>query len=292
MAEAMAAGAGFDADWLRWREPADADARDAALLGDWLAGVPDGGRVVELGAGTGALLRACLPHLHGATHWRALEADAGLIARAETRLHQWAGARPGWAVGGGVSTTLRGPQVSCALDWHCTDLAAAVPDLEGVDAVAASAWGDLVSWPWAARFAAQAAMSGIRSVYLGLNVVDGAAFAPADPLDGALDRAFAAHMRRDKGFGPALGGAAAPGWSLALRQAGYRVRGAPSRWALGPVHALLTAAWLEGYVRAACEHAPRLRAAAGPWLRERLAQLARGTLRVAVGHTDLLAWRD
>jgi hypothetical protein len=292
MAEAMAAGAGFDADWLRWREPADADARDAALLGDWLAGVPDGGRVVELGAGTGTLLRACLPHLRGAMHWRALEADAGLIARAETRLHQWAGARPGWAVAGGVSTTLRGPQVSCALDWQCTDLAAAVPDLEGVDAVAASAWGDLVSWPWAARFAAQAAMSGIRSVYLGLNVVDGAAFAPADPLDGALDRAFAAHMRRDKGFGPALGGAAAPGWSLALRQAGYRVRGAPSRWALGPVHALLTAAWLEGYVRAACEHAPRLRAAAGPWLRERLAQLARGTLRVAVGHTDLLAWRD
>lgn len=292
MAEAMAAGAGFDADWLRWREPADADARDAALLGDWLAGVPDGGRVVELGAGTGALLRACLPHLHGATHWRALEADAGLIARAETRLHQWAGARPGWAVGGGVSTTLRGPQVCCALDWQCTDLAAAVPDLEGVDAVAASAWGDLVSWPWAARFAAQAAMSGIRSVYLSLNVVDGAAFAPADPLDGALDRAFAAHMRRDKGFGPALGGAAAPGWSLALRQAGYRVRGAPSRWALGPVHALLTAAWLEGYVRAACEQAPRVRAAAGPWLRERLAQLARGTLRVAVDHTDLLAWRD
>ena len=53
-----------------------------------------------------------------------------------------------------------------------------------------------------------------------------------------------------------------------------------------------TAAWLEGYVRAACEQAPRLQESAGPWLRERLPQLARGTLRVAVRHTDLLAWRD
>lgn len=293
MAEAMAAGAGFDADWLRWRESADADARDPALLGEWLAGVPDGGRVVELGAGTGALLRACLPRLRGAVHWRALEADAGLITRAGGRLHQWAGTRPGWAVeDDGVSTTLRGPAANCVLDWQCIDLAAGAPDLEGIDAVAASAWGDLVSWRWAARFAAQAAMSGIRSVYLALNVVDGAGFTPADPLDGALDRAFAAHMRRDKGFGPALGGAAVAGWSLALRRAGYRVRGASSRWALGPGHPLLTAAWLEGYVRAACEQAPRLQASAGPWLRERLGQLARGTLRVAVGHTDLLAWRD
>ncbi len=292
MAEAMAAGAGFDADWLRWREPADADARDPDLLRDWLAGLPDGGRVVELGAGTGALLRACLPHLRGAVHWQALEADAGLIARAEGRLHSWAGTQPGWAVEDGVSTTLRGPVGRCVLDWRCTDLAAGVPDLEGADAIAASAWGDLVSWRWAARCAAQAAAGGMRSVYLALNLVDGAAFAPADPLDGVLDRAFAAHMRRDKGCGPALGGAAAPGWSLALSRAGYRVRGASSRWALGPAHPLLTAAWLEGYVRAACEQAPPLRASAGPWLRARLAQLARGTLRVAVNHADLLAWRD
>ncbi|HXF07412.1 MAG TPA: hypothetical protein VNK45_02635 [Candidatus Acidoferrales bacterium] len=292
MAEAMAAGAGFDADWLRWREPADIDARDSALLSDWLAGVPDGGRVVELGAGTGALLRACLLRLRGAVRWRALEVDAGLIARAEGQFHQWAGTRAGWAVEGDASLTLCGPAASCVLDWQCTDLAAAVPDLDGVDAVAASAWGDLVSWRWAACFAAQAAMSGIRSVYLALNVVDGAVFAPADPLDGALDRAFAAHMRRDKGFGPALGGAAVPGWSLALCLAGYRVRGASSVWSLGPAHPLLTAAWLEGYVRAACEQVPRLRESAGLWLRERLAQLARGTLRVAVNHTDLLAWRD
>lgn len=285
-----AQGAGFDADWLRWREPADAEARDSGLLAAWLEALPAEARILELGAGTGSLLRACLLRLRRPVHWRALEGDAGLIARAEARFAHWVWDHP-WTFETGDPARLRGPGGTCELRWQCIDLSAGVPDLSGVTAVAASAWGDLVSWPWAGRFAAQAAAAQVRSVYLALNVVDGPQFQPPLPLDGALGRAFAAHMRRDKGLGPALGGAAAVGWALALRTAGYRVHDAASVWRLGSTHPLLTAAWLEGYVRAACEQQPGLRDRAGEWLTGRLGQLAQGALQIQVAHRDVLAWR-
>jgi hypothetical protein len=148
-----------------------------------------------------------------------------------------------------------------------------------------------VSWRWAGRFAAQAAVAQVRSVYLSLNVVDGPQFNSALPLDGVLGRAFAAHMRRNKGMGPALGGAAAVAWAWVLRAVGYRVLAASSAWRLGSTHTLLTAAWLEGYVRAACEQRPDLRAGAGEWLTQRLNQLAHGSLQVQVAHRDVLAWQ-
>lgn len=289
--ELLAPDAGFDADWLRWREPADAEARHAGLLAAWLDALPAEARIMELGAGTGSLLRACLPRLRRSVHWRALEGDAGLIARAEARFAHWAWDHPDWAFEAGDPTRLGGPDGACELHWQRIDLATGVPDLNGVAAVAASAWGDLVSWRWAGRFAAQAAAAQVRSVYLSLNVVDGPQFHPALPLDGLLGRAFAAHMRRDKGLGPALGGAAAVGWALALRTAGYRLRDAASVWRLGSLHPLLTAAWLEGYVRAACEQQASLRNHAGDWLTQRLSELTQGALQIQVAHRDVLAWR-
>jgi hypothetical protein len=54
---------------------------------------------------------------------------------------------------------------------------------------------------------------------------------------------------------------------------------------------LLTGAWLEGYVRAACEQQPGLRDRAGDWLTQRLGQLAQGALQIQVAHRDVLAWR-
>jgi hypothetical protein len=291
MSEARAMGAGFDADWLYWREAADTEARDTGLLARWLDGLSADGRVVELGAGTGSLLRACLPYLRRPLRWEALEVDSDLIARGAERFGRWAVSHPGWRFEMGEVTRLCGPQGHCQLEWQTIDLAREQPNLAGVSAIAASAWGDLVSWRWAADFAAQAAASGTDSLYLALNVIDGAQCLPQQPLDRALDRAFSAHMRRDKGFGPALGGGALPGWSAALSRAGYRVDTACSAWSLGPAYPLLTAAWLEGYVKAACEQNPRLAEEAGAWLRERRAQLASGALRIRIVHGDLLAWR-
>ena len=58
---------------------------------------------------------------------------------------------------------------------------------------------------------------------------------------------------------------------------------------LGPGNAGLTAEWLRGWVAAAREQDPSLRAEAGTYLRRRLIEADAGPLSATVGHTDLLA---
>ncbi len=73
----------FSAGWLALRADADARARDAGLaarLSAHFAG-REGLRVVDLGAGTGAMLRATAPLLGPGQRWRLVDADAGLLAR-------------------------------------------------------------------------------------------------------------------------------------------------------------------------------------------------------------------
>src|SRR3954452_20775140 len=62
----------------------------------------------------------------------------------------------------------------------------------------------------------------------------------------------------------------------------------PSPWRLGAADADLTAAWLDGWVAAACEQDRALAAEAGAYRDRRLAQAAAGELAVAVHHADLL----
>ena len=62
----------------------------------------------------------------------------------------------------------------------------------------------------------------------------------------------------------------------------------PSPWRLAAPDADLTAAWLDGWVAAACEQEPALAAEAGPYRDRRLAQAAAGELAVTVDHADVL----
>ena len=116
----------FDADWLALRAPADDAARDAALvsaLADWAAGRTLG--VVDLGAGTGASLRALGGRLPGA-RWRLVDADPALLAAA---------ARPG-------------------VETACVDLSEALEaEVAGADLVTASALIDLAAPDWIERLA-------------------------------------------------------------------------------------------------------------------------------------------
>ncbi len=76
---------GFEADWLALRGDADARARDtglAARLGAHLAG-RGAVRVLDLGAGTGANLRATAALIEAPQHWVLADRDAALLARAE-----------------------------------------------------------------------------------------------------------------------------------------------------------------------------------------------------------------
>ena len=98
------------------------------------------------------------------------------------------------------------PSTAVALDLT-RDLEAA---LEGpVDLVTASALLDLVSETWLERLAVETAARSIP-LYAALSYDGRIELTPPDPLDAAIVAAVNAHQRTDKGFGPALGPAAAP----------------------------------------------------------------------------------
>lgn len=277
----------FDADWLALREPFDAAARErsARLLAALRAQRPTSGpwRVIDLGCGTGANLRWLAPRLGGAQQWLVVDRDAGL-------LRSWL-AQPGFErLRGGV---LQRMETDCPVQVlrHRADLARDLEQLpwQAAHVVTASALLDLAGEAWLLRLAAQALAS--RTALLFALSVDGRhSWLPADADDGLVARHFAEHQRRDKGLGPALGPHAAHRLASALRAQGWRVQLARSDWWIGPDARgadTMLRAMVEGMARAASEQAPGDAARVQAWRRRRLAQAARGALRV--GHVDLLA---
>src|SRR5690606_22627873 len=75
--------ASFSADWLALRAGADRRARDEGLAARLSAhfAVREGLRVLDLGAGTGAMLAATAPLLPSGQSWRLVDGDAALLAR-------------------------------------------------------------------------------------------------------------------------------------------------------------------------------------------------------------------
>jgi hypothetical protein len=247
---------GFAADWLALREPADRAARDAGLtaaLGAWA-----GGRaleVVDLGAGSGSTLRALAEVLRGA-RWRLVDDDADLLGR---------------ALASAAALGAAAAPVQVDLAARLDDAFAPPPDL-----VTASAFFDLVSAAWIDRFVAAAAAAR-AAVYAALTYDGREEWLPPHGDDGAVRDAFLRDMRRDKGFGPALGADAGAYLAGRLNAAGYDVRTAPSPWRLAaPADAALIAALADGSADAA-------RASEG-WRSAR-----RAAASVEIGHVDVLA---
>lgn len=264
----------FSAAWLRRREAFDAAARDAAAahldlaarLGALRPAPGEPWRVIDLGCGTGANLRWLAPRLPGAQQWLLVDHDAGLLAHA----HGPAGA----------DLAIVRRRLDLARDLEALPWAAA-------HLVTGSALLDLVGAAWLQRLVAAAVAAG-PALLFALSVDGRHRWSPADPDDAAVGAWFAAHQRRDKGFGPALGPRAGPVLARALRAAGYRVHGARSDWQLaGPQAAPLQRALIDGIAAAACEQAPAAAATVRAWQARRRAWVGRGSLRV--GHVDLLA---
>jgi SAM-dependent methyltransferase len=252
---------GFTADWLALRAGADARARDqglAARLGAYFAG-RSSVRVLDLGAGTGANLRATAPMIDAPQHWVLADNDAKLLARA--------GAAPG--------TTIE----RCAVDLS--------GDLAGLfdpppDLVAASAFFDLCGADWTGQLVALAATCG-AALYTVLSYDGREEWRPPHALDAGVLAAFHADQRRDKGLGPALGPDAHAHLSASLRGHGYEVFEAASDWKLEPPgDAALIAALADGSAAAVAGAIGAGRA--GIWRAARLA-----AHRVTIGHRDLLA---
>jgi hypothetical protein len=156
--------------------------------------------------------------------------------------------------------------------------------------VTASALLDLVGTAWLQRLVA--ACRAAKVALLFALTVDGRHhWSPADPADGLVAAAFAAHQRRDKGFGPALGPRAAAVLLHLLREAGYRVRDVPSDWWLDgrsdPAARALQLTLIDGMASAARAQDPAARAAIAAWQRRRRALVAQSSLRV--GHLDVIA---
>jgi len=97
------------------------------------------------------------------------------------------------------------------------------------------------------------------------------------------------HQRTAKSFGKALGPDATACAERLFAAASYHVVCAPSDWILEPSDAGLQRPLLDGWADAAAElarrHVPRVR----EWQARRQTQLEGGTLRITVGHQDLVA---
>ncbi len=257
---------GFSADWLALRTPADDRARSAALIALAAARLAPPLALCDLGAGTGATLRALAPHLPTPQRWRLVDADAALLAEAERRFGETA--RPG-----------------IAMATHGADLLAdPAPWAEPPSLVTASALFDLTSAAWIARFAAACAAA--RVPVLAMLSYDGHLAAdPVHPRDAAMREAFNRHQRGEKSFGQAAGPDAPATLAAAFAAHGYRVEERSTPWLLTAERdAALIAATLEGWAQASREIEPAHTGEIDAWLAARLAD----TRRLEVGHRDQL----
>ena len=137
-----------------------------------------------------------------------------------------------------------------------------------VDLVATSALLDLVSAAWLERFVIECAARRLP-VYAALSYDGRASLDPADPLDEKIVAAVNAHQRTDKGFGPALGPAAAPTAIERFERLGYAVVQGASDWVFRPGDRDIQNETLSGWAAAAREIGDPPLADAIGWLTRR-----------------------
>lgn len=246
--------------WLELREGADAAARSqdlVRLLRDRLRPVEGGLVIHDLGCGTGAMERWLAPLLPRPQEWILHDRDPELLALA------------------GGATRL-------------SDVTKLEPDaLAGASLVTASALLDLLTEDELDGLVAACSEAGCPILFA-LSVTGRVQLLPADSLDSRIAAAFDAHQRRTTPRGRLLGPDAVDAAVSAFRRLGAEILVRPSPWRLGDADGDLAAAWLTGWVDAACDQDPGLTPDAELYLRRRLREAAAGCLAVTVGHADLL----
>jgi len=253
---------GFSADWLALRAAADARARDkglAARLGGCFTCCGKV-RVLDLGAGAGANLRATVPLIAAEQHWVMADNDPALLARAE-------------------------PAANITVERRETDLAGDLSSLfdPAPDLVTASAFFDLCGADWIDRLVGLVAGCG-AAFYTVLTYDGREAWRPHHPLDAQVQAAFHADQHRDKGLGAALGPGAHAHLANRLLGLGYRVFEGVSDWDLRqPGDDALIAALAEG-------SAATVAGAIGSEMAETWRAARIGAPAVTIGHRDLLAF--
>ena len=271
---------GFSAEWLSLRERADADARSAAIaarLARWCTG-RGALRVVDLGCGTGASVRALGPLLGERQAWHIIDDDPDLLRSARTILSCWADRSE--AIANGLMLHKAGRLISVALEE--ADLDGALPRvLEGAHVVTAFALCDLLSAPMIGVLAETVARHG-AAFYAPLTYNGMQQWFPDTEADAVMLRAFHLHQHGDKGFGPAAGPDAPRVLAQAFAHVGYRVERADSPWHLGEQALPLIRELTRGFADAVRE----MGAVPCSLIEDWLSVPRTGAI---VGHTDLLA---
>jgi Methyltransferase domain len=260
----------YSADWLALREPYDLAARNPTVL-DAVACAFVGQRavsVVDLACGTGSTLRAMRHRLPARQSWRLVDNSLTLLARV---------------------ASYRSPS-------HLTVATTAVDlvrDLElaldgPLDLVTTSALLDLVSPEWLDRLIVEVAARRLP-FYAALTYDGRAVTEPLAHYDLELLAGFNLHQRTNKGFGPALGPAAAARAAQRFEEFGYTVVLGESDWVFGPDDRAIQEAVFVGWAEVAPVTTTLSPDEISGWLAWRRAHLAEGRSRLRIGHTDIFA---
>lgn len=259
--------AGFSAEWLSLREPADHAARSIAVARAALDALPDRDpRILDLAAGSGSNLRYLNGQVGDQASWLLVDHDPVLLARVPSA-----------------------PNV----ETRCLDLSG-LDDraiFDGRSLVTASALLDRVSEHWLRALAARCAGAG-AAVLFALSYDGRIVCSPPDPDDGEVVALVNEHQRTDKGFGPALGPAATECAERCFRELGYVLLRAYSDWTLTPEWRGLQRQLIDGWAQAATEMAPQQTRIIDAWHERRQAHLAAGWSTIIVGHEDLAGVRS
>ena len=285
----------FSTQWLALREPVDASSRAAGLATGLrervgaLQSRPSPVEIIDLGAGTGANLRFAAPVLTGAQEWLLVERDPLLLAAMTQQMRSWSHSTQSRFTASGAQFAIRADRFECQVQSLGLDLAVQLDHLplrHGV-LLTASALLDLVSEAWLRRLIGRAAAAE-AAVWFTLTYDGRIDCDPVEAEDQEVRELVNQHQRGDKGFGLALGPTAPGTAARILGECGYQVQQAASDWCLGPDHAALQHALIEGWFAAACEIAPTRTAVLRAWQARRHAHVAglRSTLRV--GHVDMV----
>jgi hypothetical protein len=261
---------GFSPEWLALREPIDLAARNEAVEIAFFAALgSDRLRFLDLASGAGstvsALSRSKGRSVGSSVEWLLTDYDPALLDVAGQRWQD--------------SVTMR--QIDLARDLE------QLPFAE-VDAVTTSAFLDLVSEPFLVRLVDQVVRA--KKPFLASLTYDGrAVFAPQLSFDAAVLDAHNTHQLSDKGFGPALGPAAAGRAIELFQDRGYKVVEGRSDWQADHASANFQSELLAGWQNVG-RQVGLDEAELAQWWSLRQEQISSGDLSLTVGHIDFTAF--
>ena len=279
---------GFSPEWLRLREPLDAASRDPGSSGTLERDRGGVLEVIDLGAGTGANLRYLAPRLGGAQDWLLIDDDPRVLGAVETELTRWGELQSAQLTGSGDDLVVRSAGFQCRVHRRRFDLAAQLNEIALPDhaLVTSSALLDLVSASWLQALAVRCRAARARLLFA-LTYDGRMTCSPSEPEDRMVSILFNRHQTTDKGFGPALGPAAATTSARIFSELGYEVTTRASDWRLQAGDRALQTALVGGWLRAALDSAPQEEDTLRGWHRRRLEHIEHGRSELVVGHIDL-----